>query len=89
MEKIIIPFAGLFGGFAFVELTYRLANLRLMPVYMLSLPFKLLMFALVLFACYTFKDVYNFLLCFVGFIFGFFLSLIFRGFIKNGRPEGA
>ncbi len=82
-------FAGLFLGFAFVELTYRLANLRIMPAYMLSLPFKLFLFALVLFACYTFRDVYGFIFCFLGFIFGFFLSLIFRGFIKNGRPEGA
>lgn len=84
-----MTFAGLFLGFAFVEFTYRLASLRLMPVYMLSLPLKLFMFALVLFACYTFKDAYHFLLCFIGFILGFFLSLIFRGYTRNGRPESA
>ncbi len=81
--------AGLILGFAFVEITYRLANLRLMPFYMLSLPFKLFSFALFLFLCYALRSVYGFVFCFLGFVFGFFLLLIFRGFVKNGRPEGA
>jgi len=84
-----MPFAGLILGFAFVEFTYRLANFKLLPLYMLSLPFKLFLFALALFVCYTLRDTYGFLFCFLGFILGFFLSLIFRGFMKNGRPEGA
>ncbi len=82
-------FAGLFLGFAFVELTYRLANFKLIPAYILSLPIKLFVFALALFACYTYKDVYGFVFCFLGFISGFFLLLILRGIVKNGRPEGA
>lgn len=81
--------AGLFLGYAFVEATYRLASLKLIPIYMLSLPLKLFLFALVLSLCYAFGEEYGFVFCMIGFILGFFLSLIFRGFVRNGRPEGA
>ncbi len=84
-----MTFVGLFLGFVFVELTYRLANFKLMPAYILTLPLKLFIFALALFSCYAYKDVYGFVFCFLGFISGFFLLLILRGITKNGRPEGA
>lgn len=76
-------------GFAFTELTYRLAGRGYMLFYLLSLPLKLFFFALVLYACYALIGASGFLSCLSGFLLGFFLSLIIRGFLRDGRPEGA
>ncbi|MEJ5338268.1 MAG: hypothetical protein ACK42C_04550 [Aquificaceae bacterium] len=90
MERLLLfTVAGLVLGSVFVEFTYRLAGKGHLLLYTLSLPIKLLLFALILYICYAFGSSTSLIFCISGFLPGFLVSILLRGFVKNGRPKGA
>lgn len=90
MEKLLLfSILGFVLGVGFVELTHKLVRKGFLNFYMLSLPLKLFLWAFGLYISYVLGGLLSFILCMFGFLFGFFLTLILRGFVKDGRPKDA
>ncbi|HCO38547.1 MAG: hypothetical protein AB1353_05840 [Aquificota bacterium] len=90
MEKLLLfSILGFVLGVGFVELTYRFIKKGLLNFYFLSLPLKLSLWAFGLYLSYVLGSLFSFVLCLLGFLFGFFSMLILRGYVKDGRPKDA
>ncbi|MFN3471190.1 MAG: hypothetical protein ACK4ZR_01100 [Aquificaceae bacterium] len=76
-------------GVGFVELTHKLTKKGLLGLYIISLPLKLSLWAFALYISYTFNGLLSFMACLFGFLLGFLFTLIFRGYVKDGRPKDA
>ena len=88
MEKLVLfVLVGSFLGMALVEFTYRFLRGWHLNLYFLSLPIKLLLWALVFLMCYIKGGVSGLLACILGFIFGFLFMLSLRGFVKSGGAK--
>ncbi len=89
VKLLLFSLFGLALGAGFVELTYRFIKRGFLNFYFLSLPLKLSLWAFSLYLSYTLGSLLSFVLCLLGFLFGFFSMLILRGYVKDGGSEGA
>ncbi|MFN3871236.1 MAG: hypothetical protein ACK4MW_07135 [Aquificaceae bacterium] len=87
MEKFLLYLPlGLLLGAGFVELTYRFV-IKSLTLYLLSLPVKLFIWALLLYIFFMVGGIWNFFGGLAGFLLGFFSMIIVRGLRRNGRSE--
>ncbi|MCX8060037.1 MAG: hypothetical protein N3C13_02440 [Aquificaceae bacterium] len=86
LNLLITALVGFLLGLGFVELTYRLAGSSL---YLLSLPFKLTLWATSLAYCQIEFGLYGLFSCLLGFLTGFFLLLTLRAFVGDGRAQNS
>jgi hypothetical protein len=74
-------------GMLFVEVTYRLH--RNLGLYLIAMPLKLFLFNLAFYYCYVEGMGHSVVYCLLGFVIGFFIAVLLRGFWFYGRPEGS